>query len=66
MENALEENSMDALFEPSLAAQPIDESVLANQLFSTVMLPSRPLYLTSGTNYFIHVRGAYVDHKDLY
>lgn len=59
--NTSSTNSMDALFEPSLAAQPIDESVLANQLFSTVMLPSRPLYLTSGTNYFIHVRGAYVD-----
>jgi hypothetical protein len=54
-------NSMYALTDPSLADQPIDETMVANQLFSMAMLSGRMLYLTSGKNYFIHLTGAYLD-----
>ncbi|GEN78212.1 hypothetical protein CHA01nite_39520 [Chryseobacterium hagamense] len=54
-------NNMYALTDAPLSEQPIDETIVANQLFSTVMLSGRMLYLTSGKNYFIHIIGAYVD-----
>jgi len=39
----------------SLIEQPINETILMNKNYSVFMLPSKMVYLTAGTNYYIHI-----------
>lgn len=59
--NTSSTNSMDALNDPSVTDEPVDETVAFNRVIRGTMLPGKMIYLTSGTNYFIHILAALVD-----
>ncbi len=59
--NTSSSNSMDALNNPSIINEPVDETVMFNRMITGSMLPGKMMYLTLGTNYYIHISAALVD-----
>lgn len=53
-------SSMDAISNPSLVNQPVNVTEIVSNSQKTLMLADKMVYLTSNTNYFIHLSPAYV------
>ncbi len=53
-------NWMDAISNPSLTDQPVDDTEVVNKSWHTAMLAGKMVYLIADTNYFIHLNVAYV------
>jgi len=51
---------MDAISNPSLVNQPVNVTEMVSTSQKTLMLADKMVYLTSNTNYFIHLSPAYV------
>lgn len=58
--NTSANNWMDAIPNPSLMNQPVNDKTLVNKSWHSSILSGRMLYLTLNTNYFIHLSTAYV------